>query len=260
MNSNIINPKTPLRGGTPLKHGLTQITGNHCATDGTIVDAMLGLGQILAFMPRQSPQGALDTHLLLFPLNVLRLTEAIVRTVISLPDAVHFLDLDADHTWSSLFAVPCSLVKMHHGDYHVRVAWQIQAISEQCNHSLNRRHMIRQWAIIIRQLQCGQPCPLLGLHRATGVGIRHSASKAVNALIQALPDLLDDLAETVVAGEARRLPDAMLAFCASIRIALKDAACSPLYEELSEFILSTDDVDHFLPRQFEYTNKIGSRY
>lgn len=242
MNPITINRKEPLRGSTTQSHGFAQA---NYSTDNSPVDSMLGLSQILAFMPRRHPLGALDTHLLLYPLNVLRLTEAFIQAVMLLPKQFVLTDPDACDTWSGLFAMPCSLVKTNHGDYRVRVAWKILAKEAPDRCSLNCSYLIRQWAKVIKQLQRGQSCPLLGLRSATEVGIRLSASQDVNKLIQELPDLLDELSKgrAGIAGELGNLPDAMLAFCNGIRIALKDAACAPLYEELSEFELSSEEVD-----------------
>jgi len=235
-----MKPVTISRNDMQLgRNDLVQAADEYSVTEVAYVDVMLGLDRLLAFMPMRRPQGALDTHLLLYPLNVLRLTETILQVVMSLPDGIDSTKLELSQAWSGLFAVPCTLIKTPQGDCRVRVAWQIRATEEQSGILLNRRHLIKQWENVLRKLQHGQSCPLLGLRRATGVGIRLSASQAVNALVQALPDLLDDMADH----KQGRGADAVLDFCGRIRAVLKDAACAPLYEELSEFYLSAVDVD-----------------
>lgn len=201
--------------------------GEHCATDNGLMGSMLALDQILAFMPRRYPHGALDVHLLLYPLNVLRLTEAMVQAMMLFSEDDNAPVQDECKTWSVGFAVPCSLAKTQSGACRVRVAWKILAAPG--SSALNRSSLIRQWAEVIRQLQRGHSCPQLGLNRATGAGIRLSASLVVNKLIQELPDFLDKL--TVMPDVANNLQ----ALSAQIKLALQDAVCAPLYEELSEF-------------------------
>ena len=125
----------------------------------------------------------------------------------------------------------------------VRTDWKVHTIGELIHCSLSSRRVIRQWAEVIRQLQQGRSCPLLGLHRVTGVGVRLSVSDAVNELMQNLPGLLEDLAD--IADVADSFSDTLLVLSERINLILRDVACVPLYEELCEFILAIEDVYPF---------------
>ena len=228
-------------GSSNNNRGLAQTARQVSPTGGVPDHSLLRLDRLLSIMPRRLPQAALDIHLLLYPLNVLRLTDAFFQAVMLLPDGVVAAVLDARKPWPSLFAMPCIQARTCSGDYRVRVAWQIRAIEEQVCLSLNCKYLIMQWAKVVRKLQHGQSCLLLGLHHASGIGVRPSASQAANELIRTLPDLLDHLSKAGISGDVGGLPDAMLALHTSIRIVLKDAACVPLYEELSEFVLSPEE-------------------
>lgn len=221
-----------------------------CNSNIAYSNASIGLDRVLSVMPRSQPGGAFDAHLLLYPLNVLRLTEAVLQTVQLLPDDENSACLDTNDMWTRQFTISCSLKQIDDGDYQVRMNWRIRVTDDLNNCLLSRRQMIYQWAIAIKHLQLGQSCSLLGLHQTTGAGIRFSASVAVNELINKLPDLLEDICDC---------PDKSFAYpvsslCLRIKATLSGVFCAPLYEELNEFVLSSDDIQQVLP---QYSDKMG---